>query len=339
MSNVTLSKNGDYWQARWTDRRGRQQSKGLGKRTEAGGTVSRRAAMVRIRRIQSDLDAGKVADGPSPTLRQLFDRFRKNELAGKAKNTVQGYELTMLYLLEAFDERKKPTEQTVCRHVREAKAIFRMAVDDELLARNPFRRLSGNPPTPDKNWRYVTRPELTRLLEACPHDGWRCLLALCRLAGLRRGEALRLEWADVDLDRRRLNIVNPGQVKTTKKRSRQVPIDPDLHTILFAVWMKGEQERPCAMRCRSFHRDFQVIRRRAGLEKWARWCHTLRKNAETDWGRKYPIHTVTEWLGNSPKVAMDHYLHAVDAEFDAAAGIVNAAARDEGRSKQVPKPA
>ena len=64
------------------------------------------------------------------------------------------------------------------------------------------------------------------------------------------------------------------------------------------------------------HKGFRRLCRKAALEPWDRCCHTLRKNCETDWAGQYPIHVVTEWLGNSPVVAMQHYVHATDADFE-----------------------
>ncbi|HUT58584.1 MAG TPA: tyrosine-type recombinase/integrase, partial [Phycisphaerae bacterium] len=198
-------------------------------------------------------------------------------------------------------------------------------VDDEQIPSNPFRKVAGTAPIPDKDWAYVDEATLDTLFEACPTMGWRLTLALPRLAGLRRGEAWRLQWSDVDLVGRRLTIRNPQSHRSTKKRTRQVPIVPKLYDLLFEaandesngefVIARGSTPQPSHM-----HRGFGRLCRRAGVEPWARWCHTLRKNCETDWAGQYPIHVVTEWLGNSPVVAMQHYVHATEADFDRLAG-------------------
>jgi len=43
--------------------------------------------------------------------------------------------------------------------------------------------------------------ELDKLLDACHNVGWKMLIALCRIAGLRRGEALRLLWSDINWEK------------------------------------------------------------------------------------------------------------------------------------------
>jgi hypothetical protein len=44
----------------------------------------------------------------------------------------------------------------------------------------------------------------------------------------------------------------------------------------------------------------------------------LRASRETELVEKYPVQVVTAWLGNTPSVAMRHYLMTTDEHFDAA---------------------
>ena len=348
MITVTLNANGRYWQARWTDSVGKRRCCGLGPRSK----FSKRQAEVKRKRVELDLNSGRTSEGESPTLQQHLDRFLANRTnLSDASRSL--YRHTGRYLLAHFSGQlridrinrvaaadfrtalakgelaylnpkcysKGPSESTVCRHIREAKCIFQMAVDDEQIPSNPFRKVASTSPIPDKDWAYIDDAMLDGLLDVCPTTGWRLMLAVPRLAGLRRGEAWRLRWSDVDLVGRRLTVRNPQSHRSTKKRTRQVPIAPKLYDLLFEaandesngefVVARGSTPQPDHM-----HRGFGRLCSKAGVEPWRRWCHTLRKNCETDWARVYPIHIVTEWLGNSPVVAMQHYVHATDADFD-----------------------
>jgi len=89
----------------------------------------------------------------------------------------------------------------VCLHVRNAKTIFNHAVRDDLILLNPFGRLKSTAAEPDKDWKYVRLEELDKLLDACQNVGWKMLIALCRLAGLRRGGALQLLWSDINWEK------------------------------------------------------------------------------------------------------------------------------------------
>ena len=47
----------------------------------------------------------------------------------------------------------------------------------------------------------------------------------------------------------------------------------------------------------------------------------LRSSRETELAREYPLQTVTAWLGNTPKVALENYLQVRDEDFTKAAQI------------------
>ncbi len=346
MITVRVEPNGKYWRARWTTPTGQRGSRGLGK-------CSKREAKVKAKRLELELNNGRASSERAPTLEEHIKRFLANRL-DLAEGTRDLYEQTGRYLRGFFSpglridkitrfeaanwrtaiatgmfvklnkrECKTPSESTVCRHVREAKTLFQMATDEDQIPLNPFSRLNGTAPIPDKNWAYIDQTTLDKFLDACPTLAWKLLISLCRFAGLRQGEAFRLDWNHIDLDARRLTVANPGRHKTTKKRTRTVPITGSLHDILFEAFMSDDRGnmvvQPADLpKQKHLWKAYHSICEKAGLEPWARWCHTLRKNCETDWAAVRPIHVVTEWLGNSPEVAMKHYVHATDDDFKVA---------------------
>ena len=62
------------------------------------------------------------------------------------------------------------------------------------------------------------------------------------------------------------------------------------------------------------------ILKRAGLEPWPRLFHAMRASRETELVREHPIHVVTAWLGNTPQIAMKHYLMVTETDFSKAIG-------------------
>lgn len=58
--------------------------------------------------------------------------------------------------------------------------------------------------------------------------------------------------------------------------------------------------------------------RRAGLQPWPKLWQNLRASCETDLMRDHPIHAVTSWIGNTPTVALKHYIQVLDSDFDKA---------------------
>jgi hypothetical protein len=58
--------------------------------------------------------------------------------------------------------------------------------------------------------------------------------------------------------------------------------------------------------------QFKRLIERAGVKPWPRLFHALR-------AKEYPLKTVTEWLGNTTKVAMRHYLQTTESDFEPSA--------------------
>jgi hypothetical protein len=57
------------------------------------------------------------------------------------------------------------------------------------------------------------------------------------------------------------------------------------------------------------------IIRRAGLKPWERVFQNLRSSRETELVEDFPVHVVTDWIGNNPDVAKMHYLQTREERF------------------------
>lgn len=220
-------------------------------------------------------------------------------------------------------EPKPLSEATVCKHVRCAKRIFEEATDESgigLIPANPFRKLSGRPPKGKKNWATITPADLLRILDACPSSGWKALFALCRLAGLRRQEALDLRWDDVRWDLNRLMVNAHIDRETTKRAARVCPIEPPrcrtgLAKILREVLEAAPEgtARVCeGVSTYNLNRNAKVIVRRAGIPLYSKPFHALRKNRAGELAKEYPQHVFTEWMGHDASVAEEFYLRVDD---------------------------
>lgn len=271
-------------------------------------------------------DANPSRDGKAPTLAQWRDKYKELRANELADETMYLHTLTFRYLCEHFGEGVRIDrltrasaaewragldlgEQSTCLHVRNAKVIFGKAVDLDILTTNPFDRENGTPAAVDKEWAEIGPADMEKILAECPNDGWRALFGLCRWAGTRRGEALRVKWADVDLAASVLRVVNEG-AQTTKKRSRTVPLSPRLHKLLQAIFDAAPTGavRPTEDVAEgNLSHQADAILTRAGFA-YAKPFHTLRKNLETEWMAVYPVLDVASWLGHSPTVAAKHYV-------------------------------
>lgn len=141
------------------------------------------------------------------------------------------------------------------RHVlRVLRAALQDAVDEELLSRN-VARLVQLRVTDDHKVRSFTRAEALQFLEAAEKHRLYALWAVALAMGLRRGEALGLAWADIDLENGRLTIrqalhrvdgeLRLDQVKTEASVA-VLPIPAPLVTILRSHRKRQLEERVAA---------------------------------------------------------------------------------------------
>lgn len=333
---VRLDSNGKYWQATWTSSTGKRQRKSLG----AKAKLSRREALGLCRELaaQHIVKPGSKDAARAPSLGAWLERH--DTLTSELAETTRAlYTTTGQYLREFFGEGcrldrinrasaadfrlwlgklKTPqrpdadgnptpiSEATVRTHLARAKQIMERAMREDVLTVNPFDREVTKCPPMEHDWRYVTAEELAKLLEAAPSPAWRRLLALCRLAGLRRSEALALTSDCLDGSKRVLTVKPRRGKRTTKERTRTVPICPELWAELKGL-DPAAAEPVCPISRNNVERALEAIIRRAGLEPWGKPLHTLRKNLVTDWVTKHPVMDVASWLGHDVKVAAEHY--------------------------------
>ena len=335
-----------YYQLRWYGADGSRYSHDIGRADELS---KRQAEKMRLaKELELRERPGLRSPGRTPSLAAFLDTYLASRKSELAQGTLELHEQTARYLKGFFGEERRLDQitrydarefktalaaaklkhvnereynslspHTVDLYVRNARTMFNRAVDDDLILYNPFDRLSGGLKPIEKNWHYVSLDEFGRLLAACPNVGWRMFLGLCRLAGLRQGKALALQWQDVDLHSGRLSVWGH---KTNRRRI--VPIAPELLPLIqeaFEVTPDGDPAVVVGVTPQNVWRDFGVIRKKAGVASYSRWCHTLRKNRESDWmDAGFPFHVVVEWMGHSDEVARQHYLRVNESDLQAA---------------------
>jgi integrase len=155
------------------------------------------------------------------------------------------------------------------------------------VARSPqFGLITDNPaahvpkPNPqNERDRIASGDEWKRLLEAAAPHLQRILIVLYTL-GPRRGELLRLEWPDIDMQRREITLRN-----TKNGETRTVPMTPEVYKVFTELW----QERRLDTQRVFLYKDkpirdvktaFDKACRRAGIMNLR--LHDLRHTASTN---------------------------------------------------------
>ena len=222
---------------------------------------------------------------------------------------------------------------TIHKRLQVARSFFHAMRRRKLIDENPFEGVKAAATGIKDRQRFVTREEIARALEFCPTHHWRTIVALSRFGGLRcPSEVLSLRWQDIDWEANRIVVTSPKTEHHAGKASRTIPLFAELRPYLAeafdlapdgAEYVVDEKYRKAAMgpsgwMNANLRTTFEKIVKRAGLTPWPRLFHNLRASRETELVEKYPVQVVTSWLGNTPSIAMRHYLMTTDEHFEAA---------------------
>jgi integrase len=117
--------------------------------------------------------------------------------------------------------------QTVNFKRRTAVAFIQWCVKTAKAPSNPLRVVPKLDETTDRRWirRPFTDDELARLIRVAREHGREAWYLAAALAGLRRGDLLRLTWSDVDFDAGIITI-RGGKAKRVNTKERVIGIEP-----------------------------------------------------------------------------------------------------------------
>jgi hypothetical protein len=118
-------------------------------------------------------------------------------------------------------------------------------------------------------------------------------------------------------------VTSPKTEHHDGKESRVVPIFQELRPYLeeaYALAPDGTEFAITRYRHSNANLRTALIRyiRRAGLEPWPKLFNNLRSSCQTELEEHFPTHVVCAWLGNSERIAREHYLQVTDTHFERA---------------------
>lgn len=195
-----------------------------------------------------------------------------------------------------------------------------VAVRDRLIPRSPVADVRA--PRGGHRERVVPdRGQVLALLEAAPDARMRTFVAVLAYTGLRISEALAVRWADVDIDRDTIRVVDGKGGK-----SRAVPISAGLHAELVAwrkaqaaerlaaVWWDGDADWMLSSEVGTrweAHNARKRFRRMAAKACPGVTPHSLRHATATMLLEEgVPLRVVSDLLGHSSiKITADTYSH------------------------------
>jgi len=243
----------------------------------------------------------------------LGDFFEGKTLKEIKKSDVERFKRERSESHTRYERKRSPA--TVNRELAVLSAILTLAVDDELIASNPCRRVK--PLRADNTrTRYLTKDEERKLLAALEGHEWlRSIVTMAIHTGMRRGELFKLRWFDVDFPR---GMIRVRDTKTGK--DRDVPMNSAVREMLERQPKRSGLVFPSPKTGRQLvdiKRPFGEACTAAGITGLR--FHDLRHTAATrlaDAGINVIV--IAEILGHSDIRTTKRYSHAMDEAMRAA---------------------
>ncbi len=244
--------------------------------------------------------------------------------------------------------------RTVVRHLTVAHGIFKYAVREHGLARNPASAEMVDRPTVRYSGEFVTfdAEELAALVRASadPQDG--ALYLTAAMSGLRQGELLALRWRDIEFAGQRIHVrrswspVADSEKAPKSGKVRSVPLVEELigpldrlsrrahftspDDLVFCT-VTGEHLNPDALRRRYYAALDTAELRRVTF-------HQLRHVFGSVAVRAFPLSDVQAMLGHAHITTTMRYVHHRPGADDAAklsSAFKGDVSRDVSRNSQI----
>ncbi|KAB2334298.1 tyrosine-type recombinase/integrase [Bacillus mesophilum] len=279
---------------------------------------------------------------------------RENAIKYQMKPLLGKYKLSELdkstYKRVFINELLKSYEgSTVQLFHRLFKVAINAAVDDEILPRNRFNKISIPHEKSDDN--FLTVEELKHFLKFSKETDNitnYTLILLLAFTGVRKGEALGLKWEDINFEDKTITIKRTRDEKgertpKTQNSYRTIMIDDALVSQL-KVYRKWCRETMLSFGMHLTEKDFVFISyqtgkpigsntlkysidritKKAGLKRIT--PHGLRHTHATVLiSQRIPVKTIADRLGNTPQMILDIYGHSFkELEAETVASFSNA---------------
>jgi integrase len=249
---------------RYTTRAGRERTFTIG-----GAEVWRcTAARSKARDLRRDIEDGgdPLADiedeRAAPSMVDLIERFRVEHLVRKRPSTAADYErMLRLHIGPHFGQHMKVADirfedvdalhrkitrsgstYAANRCIAVLSKMFSLAIRWNMRSDNPAKGIERN--TEYGRRRYLSGDELARLVAALakhPDKQAADVLRVCLLTGCRRGEALSMRWADVDLTE---GVWSKPPSSTKQKEHHQTPLSAPARQLLSEIRERYVREHP-----------------------------------------------------------------------------------------------
>ena len=206
-------------------------------------------------------------------------------------------------------------------HISLASA-FETAVRWDYAKTNVFRKVS-RPKVVEKLPAFLEEDQFEAVLEAIPEQGFRDLVLVATLTGMRQSELLHLRWEDCDLLRRVILVQNTEGFTTKSKKNRLVPMHPRVFDALSR--RKAASIGPLVfeqIRQDSVSKKFKKLIRRLKFDDRLH-SHSLRSTFASHLAKRgVSLFAIQQLLGHSSPRVTQLYAHLCPSQLHDEVGVL-----------------
>ena len=276
---------------------------------------------------------GLIAVTESKTCQQLWDAYMKHKTDIKPK-TVKAYNECRNHFFKMFSttesiEKITPerllewksslldeyAKASVAGYIKNLGAVLKWAVDKQKwLTDNPLANIERGSFVNEEGNQTISMDEYYQLLDACPNQEWRTIIALARIGGLRcPSELQQLRWSDINWEKNRFLVRSPKTEHHENHRERIVPLFAELRTELDRHFLLDETIgnefviQSLQGTNWGLHTPFQKIAYNAGLGTIIRPFDNMRASRSHEVFERFGAPKENEWIGHSEAIRKKHY--------------------------------
>jgi integrase len=187
---------------------------------------------------------------------------------------------------------------------------------------NPFHDVKAGEAVNKGRLRHISDEVIAQVLSKCPDPQWFVMICLAQYGGVRCPSVIvPLKWDHIDWENRRILITSPKTEHLPGKETRDILLFADLERAFLKLAARlqvyGDRRDEYVI---PHYRDpnanlgtqLKKIITRAGVTPWPKPWHNRRASREKDLSRRYSLEVAADWIGNSKRIALQHYLGTTD---------------------------